>query len=142
MGAGIEMVRKIIRDDPEALSLFDAATVGKPGRPSKSNRDIITNSTEPERGTSRQYALRRLRKDRPDLHELRDRALAMEHYLRRHGGSLEAGAHALDIRLRAEFEMGGLLDAEPDIDPAKGRAEVSHRMTLHWPDRTARTTAA
>lgn len=59
------------------LDLLDRVTVEKPGgdrqsEEAKTIRYNITNgseSDEPARGTSRQYALRRLRKDHPDLHE-------------------------------------------------------------------------
>lgn len=72
LGANLEIIRKLIRDDPEALSLFDQAVQGKPGNPSGANQyqsgtvDNIHDSTRPT-GTSAQAALRRLRKNRPDL---------------------------------------------------------------------------
>jgi hypothetical protein len=65
---------------PELLDLWDQATVGKPGDNGKSqerdgrgrvmpDRDNITvRPDEPERGTSAQYALRKLRDDAPELH--------------------------------------------------------------------------
>ena len=56
-------IERLIKHDPKALDLLDRATVGPQG----AHRYIVTVS-EPTRGHARQYALRRLRKDRPDLH--------------------------------------------------------------------------
>jgi hypothetical protein len=58
-------------DDPEELDLLDRVTVGKQGE----RTDLVYNVNEVEEkeerpsGNSRQRALRRLRKSRPDLHE-------------------------------------------------------------------------
>src|ERR1051326_985692 len=61
--------------DAEAVDLIDQETVAGPGNPTganqhgEGNRDSITvSSPEPEHGNSEQYALRRLWKDRPDMH--------------------------------------------------------------------------
>ncbi len=61
------------------MDLLDQATVDKPGgngsnqyrtlESETANSDIVTNSRdEPERGNGSQYALRKLRKDAPDIH--------------------------------------------------------------------------
>lgn len=63
IGASIELVRKLVADDPEALDLFDRA-VQRP--PSHHALDNIQGSAPS--GTSKEAGLRRLRKDRPDLH--------------------------------------------------------------------------
>lgn len=68
IGASVDLVRRIIADDTEALDLLDKAVQGKVGRPSK-NSDVITNKGDAnQRGTSRDGALRKLRKDAPELH--------------------------------------------------------------------------
>jgi hypothetical protein len=77
-------------DNPRVLDALDQVSVAGPGasegdvrNPEGYNQhteqderiitDIISNNQKPERnedhGTGRTYALRRLRKDRPDLHE-------------------------------------------------------------------------
>lgn len=65
-----ETLRKMINYDIEALDLFDQLTT----RPHGTNR--FTNDIDndnimiySEQGTSKQYALRKLRKDKPDLHK-------------------------------------------------------------------------
>ncbi|MFJ9633748.1 hypothetical protein ACIRU8_39250 [Streptomyces sp. NPDC101175] len=68
LGASIDLVRTLVRDDPVALDLFDQATRGQAGR----RTDLLDNIQEvgvlAPSGTSREAGLRRLRKDRPDLH--------------------------------------------------------------------------
>lgn len=85
LGATAENLLNICRDDVEALDLLTQELTGKPGGDRKSveyrkiNSDNITIDFENEteaigetgddgRGTSSTYALRRLRKSRPDLH--------------------------------------------------------------------------
>lgn len=70
LGASIDLVRTLVRGDPVALDLFDQATLGSHGgdRHSESFKlDNIQLEGHPS-GTSREAGLRRLRKDRPDLH--------------------------------------------------------------------------
>jgi hypothetical protein len=67
IGASTDLVRRVIKDNPQALDLFDKAMQRPVGRPEI--RDNDTNLRDPNlRGTSRDYALRRLRKDAPELH--------------------------------------------------------------------------
>jgi hypothetical protein len=65
-GAELRTIKNLCRDDPEALDAIDRVTQGKQG----ARTDIVDNVHEVERpaGNSRDAALRRLRKDRPDLH--------------------------------------------------------------------------
>ena len=80
LGADLRMLQRMCGDDDKALDLIDQATVGERGAPEgnqnaarpKTNSDNVTiclARDDPERGNGRQYALRRLRKERPDLHE-------------------------------------------------------------------------
>jgi hypothetical protein len=68
LGASLDLVRTLVRSDPVALDLFDSATRGQQGR----RTDLLDNMQEvgssAPTGTSREAGLRRLRKDRPDLH--------------------------------------------------------------------------
>jgi hypothetical protein len=70
LGSDIEAVKRIIRDDPQALDMLDRAlqATERRGRPEKnvSNRNDL--SSRPV-GTTRQHALRVLREKRPDLHQ-------------------------------------------------------------------------
>lgn len=70
LGASMDLVRTLVKGDPEALDLFDQATQGGHGgdRHSESFKlDNVQLEGHPS-GTSREAGLRRLRKDRPDLH--------------------------------------------------------------------------
>jgi hypothetical protein len=77
LGTTIQMLKNMCRDDTEALDAIDRATQRKPGNESGANQYVkdeggIFNNIQDSRaptGTSRDAALRRLRKDRADLHE-------------------------------------------------------------------------
>lgn len=67
LGGTVDLLRRIISGDTEALDLLDRALQMPAGRPK--NADVISNNDPPGRhGTSKGYALRRLRKDAPELH--------------------------------------------------------------------------
>ncbi len=70
LGIDLDLLKRICRDDAEAIRLIGEVTTGEHGGNRRSEgfkSDNITLETN-QRGTSRQYALRRLHKDRPDLH--------------------------------------------------------------------------
>ena len=71
LGATLDQFRAVCRHDPEALDLIDRATQSSPGRP----MEKLDNVHSFPSGNASAAALRRLRKDRPDLHK---RALAGE----------------------------------------------------------------
>src|SRR5262245_50158444 len=66
----LDKLRRLCAEDPEAPDELEKAIQGKHGGDRNSQNIKCSNTTldidEPERG--RGYALRRLRKDRPDLH--------------------------------------------------------------------------
>jgi hypothetical protein len=110
-GLGIDLVtlNRLCSDDIEALDLIDQATTGRPGAP-KGNRNIsgIHNSNgyninhyvmESNKGTSRQYALRRLRRNHPGLHA---RVLADE--ISPHAAMIEAGFRTKTITVALDPE--------------------------------------
>lgn len=66
LGATVELMKKIVSDDPITADLLDQAIQRGPGRPQET-LDNIQDSPAAS-GTSREAGLRRLRKDRPDLH--------------------------------------------------------------------------
>lgn len=73
LGATVPLLKNLCRDDARTLDLLDQALQESPGNPTGANQyaggtvDNINDSSRPD-GTSRTYALRKLRKDRPDLH--------------------------------------------------------------------------
>ncbi len=86
MGTDLATVKRLCRDDMEAVDLVDSVTIAPNHRPVSS--DNVTTSVEPaKRGNRADAAIRRLRKDRPDLHA---RVLAGE--LSPHAAAIEAGS--------------------------------------------------
>jgi hypothetical protein len=67
LGADMRSLHRLCADDREALDLLDQAQVGRQG--ARTDLVNIINEVERPQGTTRQQALRKLRKDRPDLHE-------------------------------------------------------------------------
>lgn len=85
LGTDMGLIRRICGADRTTLNLLDKALMGRQGE----RTDFVDNINEVEKrpdGTSAEQALRRLRKDRPDLHA---RVLANE--LSPHAAMLEAG---------------------------------------------------
>ncbi len=73
LGAGIRTLKHLCRDDAEALDLLDRMTQTPHGGDHKSDQasikfDNVQVDTPAPTGNSKDAALRRLRKDRPDLH--------------------------------------------------------------------------
>lgn len=71
LGASVELIRRVVSDDPEAVDLLDRALQNPVGRHHDSDDIRISQSvsqSSKDAGTSRDYALRRLRADAPELH--------------------------------------------------------------------------
>ncbi|HEX5997391.1 MAG TPA: hypothetical protein VFY84_19800 [Jiangellales bacterium] len=83
LGSDVDLVRRIVAGDREAGDLLDKALQNKAGRP-----ETVANIHGIERpaGTSRDAAIRRLRKDRPDLH-----AEVLAGNLSAHAAAVQAG---------------------------------------------------
>lgn len=71
----VELIDNMVRDDKALVDLIDQAKQKKPGNPTGANQhakggnlDNVKNSSYPS-GNSADAALRRLRKERPDLHK-------------------------------------------------------------------------
>lgn len=69
LGSDIELVKRIIQDDPEVLKMLDEVTQKPNHRPIKSSNNVTTYKDPNPRGNSEVGAIRRLRKSRPDLLE-------------------------------------------------------------------------
>lgn len=93
LGADIALVRRLIADDTEALDLLDQALQNpqhvKTGNPDLNNIKV--------RGTSRDYALRKLRKDAPGLH-----AEVLAGRLSAHAAMVKAGFRPRTFSVRPE----------------------------------------
>jgi hypothetical protein len=68
IGASVDLVRRIVGSDTEAVDLLDRALQNPEGGSAKARATVdVINSGRPD-GTSKSAALRRLRKDAPSLH--------------------------------------------------------------------------
>ncbi len=88
LGASLKTMKNLCQNDNEARNLIDQATANPPGRPSGETVNIV-NGSRPQ-GNSKDAAIRRLRKDRPDLLE---RVEAGE--ISAHAAAVEAGFRKL-----------------------------------------------
>jgi hypothetical protein len=101
LGTNIEMLERICAEDKEALSLIYQATQGKHGgdrgnQYTGGKADIISLATN-QHGTSRQHALRKLRKSRPDLH-----AKVLKGKLSPHAAMIEAGFRKKTMTIQSD----------------------------------------
>lgn len=87
LGATVDLMKKIVADDPIASDLLDRALQNHNGGDRRSTTFSLDNiQTDPPSGTSREAGLRRLRKDRPDLH-----AQVLSGSLSAHAAMVQAG---------------------------------------------------
>lgn len=84
LGAGVGLVKRVVKDNPAVVDLLDQALQGKHG----GNRSKLDNIqlAPPPTGTSQAAALRRLRKDAPALH-----ADVLAGHLSAHAAMIKAG---------------------------------------------------
>lgn len=97
LGADLALLRRLLNDDPEALDLLDRACQGKQGERTDIGNNVPKVS-RPEGNTSAK-ALRRLRKDRPDLH-----AAVLAGEKSPHGAMVEAGFRPRTVTLPIDVE--------------------------------------
>jgi len=86
LGVTIDLLKKLARGDNELIDLIDQATARKPGDNQYTmvhNNIMSHNETQ---GTSSTYALRKLRKDAPEIHKL-----VIKGELSPHAGMIKAG---------------------------------------------------
>lgn len=107
LGADLALIRRIVADDPEAVELLKDAMEGKAGRPpvETAAEESLRNQKRirgPQSTDDAGYALRRLRKDRPDLH---GKVLTRE--MSPHAAMVEAGFRRKRIQIPADPEGAG-----------------------------------
>ncbi|MGC4885675.1 hypothetical protein [Micromonospora sp. DT227] len=117
LGATIDLIRRVIAEDTEALDLLDQALEDSPG----SNR-TANNSEGRPKATPKELALRRLRKDAPDLH-----AEVLAGRLSAHSAMVKAGYRAPTFTVRADSPES-IVSALRRRLPAEMLAEVLDRL--------------
>jgi len=95
IGASIDLVRRIVANDVVVVDLLDEA-LRNPEGGSAAQRSTVANSNSGRKdGTTRAYALRRLRKDKPDLH-----AEVLAGRISAHAAMVQAGFRPKTITIR------------------------------------------
>lgn len=101
LGADLDLIRRVVGNDPEALDLLDRAMQNPVGGSSKIvlNHHIVNveNDQEVPKGNSAAYALRKLRKDAPDLH-----AEVLAGRLTAHAAMVRGGFRPRTFTIRAD----------------------------------------
>ena len=108
LGATVATVRRLISDDIEALDLLDQAVRNPVGSPRKGNN--ITPSKRP--GTTKDQALRRLRKDAPELH-----AEVLAGRLTAHAAAVQAGFRPRTFTVRVDSPESIANSLRRQLDP-------------------------
>lgn len=96
LGSEISLIKRIVADDPEAVDLLDRVLQRQVGRPREAV-DNINNSEGRPSGNSQARALRRLRKDAPELH-----AEVIAGRLSAHAAMVKAGFRTRTISVPVE----------------------------------------
>lgn len=96
LGSEISLIKRIVADDREAVDLLDRVLQRQVGRP-RETMDNIHNSKGRPSGTSQARALRRLRKDAPELH-----AEVIAGRLSAHAAMVKAGFRTRTISVPVE----------------------------------------
>jgi hypothetical protein len=93
LGSDVDLIRRIVGGDPEALDLLDQALQNPVG----TNLPLSNIQGQAPTGTTRDRALRKLRKDAPELH-----AAVLAGDLTAHGAMVKAGFRLRTLTVRPE----------------------------------------
>lgn len=119
LGASVALVRTLVQNDPEALDSFDRATQ-RPVGINQHGEGLYNIQTQSHpSGTSREAGLRRLRKDRPDLH-----AEVLTGALTTHGAMVQAGFRRKSVTVPVDNPENTARALRRSLDP-EALAEVA-----------------
>lgn len=93
LGTNVDLVRRIVKDDVETLDLLDQALQN----PAHIHADVNVINVDRPQGTSQEQALRRLRKDAPELH-----AEVLAGRLSAHAAMVKAGFRPKTFTIRGD----------------------------------------
>ena len=119
IGAGVPLIRRLVGDRPETLSLLDEAIQNPVG----TNQGVENMNTSRPTGTSKEYSLRRLRKDAPQLHEE-----VVSGRLSAHAAMVQAGFRPPTFSVRAD-SAASVADTLRRRLPAEMLTEIAQRLT-------------
>jgi hypothetical protein len=129
-GSVTTFTRRICADDPEAIDLIDQATQNAPSLHINAF-DNVQGIHAPTGNTS-QRAVRRLRKDRPDLH-----AQVLAKAISPHAAMVEAGFRRKTATVPVD-DLDALNTIIEERKSAQARAQAPKPLITHGGDRTAR----
>ncbi|MCY0928288.1 hypothetical protein OTB20_19225 [Streptomyces sp. H27-H1] len=116
LGASMALVRTLVRDDAVALDLFDDAIQLANGGDRRSEdfslHNIQTETAAAPSGTSREAGLRRLRKDRPDLH-----AEVLAGTLTTHAAMVKAGFRRRMVNIPVDEPQAAAMALRRNLPP-------------------------
>jgi hypothetical protein len=95
LGATLDLIKRVVASDPEAVDLLDSALQRDVGRPAETVDNV--NGIERPTGNTQTAALRRLRKDAPELH-----AEVLAGHLSAHAAMVRAGFRPKSVTVRVE----------------------------------------
>lgn len=95
LGASVDLIRRVVADDPESLDLLDQVLQN----PAHIHHDDNNIQVKAPQGTSRDRALRKLRKDAPKLH-----AEVLAGRISAHAAMVKAGFRPRMFSVRADPE--------------------------------------
>lgn len=111
LGSDMALLRRIVGDDAEAVDLLDRA-VQRPNGTNQHTKGLDNIQTQAPSGTSESAALRRLRRDRPDLH-----AQVLANQLSAHAAAVQAGFRPKTFTVRADKPESIVGTLRRQLDP-------------------------
>lgn len=123
LGTTVDMLKRVCAGDTEVLDLLDQTMQQPNHRPTTESRDNVTTSDPNERGNSTAGALRRLRKDAPELH-----ARVLDGELSAHAAMLKAGLRKRTISVRPEEPESTVRALRKHCTPEQ-RQEIARKLT-------------
>jgi hypothetical protein len=108
LGATVEMLRRVLGDDMAALDLLDRALQNPVGHPEKDSIRTVSKTG----GTTKDQALRKLRKDAPELH-----AEVLAGNLTAHAAMVQAGYRPKTFTVRADSPESVAATLRRQLDP-------------------------
>lgn len=96
IGGNVPLVRRVVEVDPVALDLLDEALRNPEGGSIEQRATVANRNSGRPSGTSKAYALRRLRKDAPQLH-----SEVLAGRLTAHAAMVQAGLRSPTFTMRA-----------------------------------------
>ena len=98
LGSDIRQLKHLCRDDKAALDAINQVTLHQ-GERTDLHNNVMKVGEAPRQGNSNTYALRKLRKDRPDLHQQ-----VLDGEMSPHAAMIEAGFRKKTLTIPADVD--------------------------------------